>query len=82
MGDIGVGHRVVVKADNGYDKPLPSETFGLMAGHFGRVHAIWPDMILVEITGHIHGIRNVSSAVTLDGDTRWPFYSDELEHAD
>lgn len=78
------GHRVVVRAENGYDTPEVSAAFGLMAGHYGKVKAVnyvtAPPIIVVEILGKIDG--PTPPAMSLDDDTTWHFYDDELEHTD
>lgn len=81
MAGFAVGHRVVVKPDNGYDKPEKSDVFGLMAGHYGKVVDVTPltggaaeyapgetAVITVHVLGRVGGPANpyVMEEGTLD----------------
>lgn len=67
MAGFAVGHRVVVRPNNGYDEPERSEVFGLMAGHFGKVVDVTPlirneieaeAVITVHLLGRVGGPAN------------------------
>lgn len=86
---FAVGHRVIVRAINAYDCPKPSEHFGLMAGHYGKVTWIEPSdtvvfgpycMVKVDVQGRAGG--PISPAIVDDTDRAWYFLASELEHAD
>ncbi|AGC33947.1 hypothetical protein SEA_ROSCOE_87 [Mycobacterium phage Roscoe] len=86
MSCFAVGHRVIVRPENGYDDPVSAE-FGPMAGHYGKVVEIDPaphdsaTLITVEIVGRVDG--PVSPAICVDRvDPQWVFYPHELDHID
>ena len=83
MTSFDIGHRVVVKTDNLFDKPM-SPVHGPMAGHFGRVVDVdTGGFVMVELTGKVDG---PPSPLALAGPAKnrpaWIFLDFELEHAD
>lgn len=76
-----VGHRVVVKADNDYDKGIPfDDVIRPFAGHWGHVveFAEQSGNPVVRLEGHV--ANDSDRWAVLSG--TWTFDPSELEHAD
>lgn len=73
------GQRVVVKADNDYDRGPFRDPDELVGDYYGHVTSATGRLVVVNLSGHIG--RNPSEFVVGEGNP-WPFFEHELEAAD
>lgn len=75
MAGFRVGQRVAVRSENDYDRGNPAAEQQPMAGYYGHIRSRSSRLVIVELSGHIHGRRDRNKDVM-------PFYEDELEAVD